>query len=128
MNLGQLHDGADAISYYEAGVRELRAARDALVNAGGSRDELSGAWMEATHKLASGLCSIAELYLTDACDDERAEDNCERLAAEAVELVSAFEPQLLVRRAPLVGRRVDLREHLLLLVHLSYPHSPPPLM
>ena len=46
------------------------------------------AWAEATCALAVGLCSAAELYLTDLCDEPEAEGRCDALTGEALQLVS----------------------------------------
>ena len=82
MYLGQLLEGMDAIRCFERGVGVLRAERVAAEQCSGSRDELRQAWIESTHALATGLCSAAEIYLTDACDEADAEERCEALATE----------------------------------------------
>ena len=82
MYLGQLLEGMDAIRCFERGVGVLRAERAAAEQRSGSRDELRQAWIESTHALATGLCSAAEIYLTDACDEPDAEEQCEALATE----------------------------------------------
>lgn len=88
MYLGQLSDGADALAWFAKGIAGLRDALAAIDQTSGSRDELHEAWIEATNALAVGLCSVAEIYLTDACDEPDAEQTCDALTAEAVELVS----------------------------------------
>eukprot|EP00966_Prymnesium_polylepis_P055910 1293265-Prymnesium_polylepis.1 len=82
MYLGQLLEGVDAIRCFERGVAILRTERAAAEQRSGSREELRQAWADTTHALATGLCSAAEIYLTDACDEPDAEERCEALATE----------------------------------------------
>ena len=91
MTLGQLSEGADALKLFERGLAALRAERAEAEGRSGERSELQRQWLAATHALASGLCAAAEVYLTDACDEDRAEERCEALATEAVGLVSSLE-------------------------------------
>ncbi|KAL1518874.1 hypothetical protein AB1Y20_003151 [Prymnesium parvum] len=95
MYLGQLLEGADAIRSFERGVSILRAERAEAGQRSGSRGELQRLWVESTHALATGLCSAAEIYLTDACDEPDAEERCEALATEAVALVEGLREQTL---------------------------------
>lgn len=86
MNLGQLCEGAEALEWLERGVGMLRAK---LVAA--QPDEV----LEATHALACALCSVAEVFLTDACDEPDAEARSDSTASEAVALVQALSVQSL---------------------------------
>jgi tetratricopeptide (TPR) repeat protein len=95
MYLGQLRSGAEAVESFARGVAILRSERAAVEQRSGSREELQQAWVEATHALVSGLCSTAEIYLTDACDEPNAEESCEALAMEALSLVESLEVQTL---------------------------------
>lgn len=95
MNLGQLCDGPDALRWLERGAAILRAQRESVGERSGERAELQQAWLEATHALACGLCSIAEVYLTDACDEPDAEEKCEAAAGEAMALVRPLSIQTL---------------------------------
>ena len=93
MSLGQLSEGAAALKWFERGLTALRAERAEAEGRSGERSELQRQWLAATHALASGLCAAAEVYLTDACDEDGAEERCEALATEAVGLVSSLEEQ-----------------------------------
>ena len=95
MNLGQMSEGEDALKWYESGVRRLRTERGELDQASGSRTELQERWAASTQALATALCSVAEMYLTDFCDEAEAEQRCEALATEAVELVQGLQEQVL---------------------------------
>lgn len=93
MNLGQMGEGQDALRWFERGVHWLRAERSAVEHASGSRKELQEQWVASSHALALALCSVAEIYLTDSCDEVGAEQKCETLATEAVELVQGLTEQ-----------------------------------
>jgi len=80
---------------FERGVAILRTERAAAEQRSGSREELRQAWADSTHALATGLCSAAEIYLTDACDEPDAEERCEALATEALALVEPLQEQTL---------------------------------
>ena len=95
MNLGQLSEGADALAWLERGVAMLRKQREAC-SPSSSDSEPSDAWLRATHELATALCSIAEVFLTDACDEPEAEERCDAAASEAVELVRPLTHQALL--------------------------------
>ncbi len=95
MYLGQMCEGEDALRWFETGVARLRQERGALEQASGSRTELQERWAASTHALATALCSVAEMYLTDFCDEPEAEQRCEALATEAVELVQGLQAQVL---------------------------------
>ena len=95
MNLGQMSEGEEALRWYESGVQRLRTERSALEQASGSRTELQERWAASASTLATALCSVAEMYMTDFCDEEEAEEKCEALACEAVELVQGLQEQLL---------------------------------
>lgn len=95
MYLGQLHEGLESFGWFARGVELLRANRTAAEGRSGSRAELRQAWLEATHALATGLCSAAEIFLTDLCDEPDAEQRCEALATEALQLVQPLSEQTL---------------------------------
>ena len=100
MNLGQLCDGREALSWLDRGIAALRvaesqAASKAASAASSSTGELDAELLQAKHALASGLCSVAEVFLTDACDEDEAEARCEACATEAVTLVQSLAEQTL---------------------------------
>uniref|UniRef100_A0A7S4B8K6 Uncharacterized protein n=3 Tax=Chrysotila carterae TaxID=13221 RepID=A0A7S4B8K6_CHRCT len=95
MYLGQLAEGEKALGWFQQGIQRLRSERAALEGAGGSKDDLRREWLAATNALAAGLCAEAEIYLTDACDEDDAEMKCEALATEALLLVSGIDKQTL---------------------------------
>lgn len=98
MNLGQLEEGADALLFLERGIGILRSERSAAEKtvlqaqqqAAASAEDTTKPLVNATHALATGLCSVAEVFLTDFCDHPDAEARCEASAVEAVELVRAL--------------------------------------
>eukprot|EP00474_Spongospora_subterranea_P007378 CRZ07836.1 hypothetical protein [Spongospora subterranea] len=70
MNLGQLLSGTDALQCYGKGIQIMSS-------------RLSSDDLMAT-RLSSGLCSMAELYMTDLCDEPNAEQACDDLLAQAI--------------------------------------------
>lgn len=83
MNLGQLAESDEALGWFERGVSILRAAYGAKKS------------VEHAHALATALCAVAEVFLTDRCDDDDAEARCQAMAEEAVALVAPLAQQTL---------------------------------
>ena len=80
VNLAQLHEGAEAMSMYEQALRVLRHDL-AHTRPRNEREALK-------RQISSVRCAMAELFLTDLCDLDEAEDECEKAVAEALELWS----------------------------------------
>jgi tetratricopeptide (TPR) repeat protein len=79
-NLAQLQNGSDAHHCYASGIELLKADLSKLTD-----DSEDIASVELLNKqLAKALCSMAELYLTDLCYDDGAEQQCENLINEAL--------------------------------------------
>ncbi len=57
MSLGQISEGEEAVDYFKRGIELLKQ---------------EGTGESETHllRLSNALCSLAELYLTDCCDNE----------------------------------------------------------
>ena len=92
--------GADAVAWYTAGVTVLRtliAARDA-----GALPDLAERNLE--QKLASALCGLAELYMSDLCMEADAEARCEGYVTEA--RLAQLETQHAEKLAQLEQRHV----------------------
>ena len=110
MNLGQLCGGPEALGWLERGVAMLRAKHAAAAACGE---------VQAALALASALCSVAEVFLTDACDEPDAEARCEAAASEAVALVqplsvqSLAEPYVTLASVRLSQERPDEAQSLL---------------
>jgi tetratricopeptide (TPR) repeat protein len=77
--MGQLLEGKESIQYITEGIRVARSALQRLSPSEGEYDEVLG-------HLVGGLCSAAELYLTDLCYDENAEQLCSSFIEEALQL------------------------------------------
>jgi tetratricopeptide (TPR) repeat protein len=89
MNLGQLLGGAEALVHFETGLRLLRK-REAPLR---KRSAKGAAGAEAREELdvveghiCAALCAIAEIYLSDLCDEPDAEAACERAVQAALEV------------------------------------------
>eukprot|EP00123_Amoebidium_parasiticum_P005642 comp16789_c0_seq1/m.15170 comp16789_c0_seq1/g.15170 ORF comp16789_c0_seq1/g.15170 comp16789_c0_seq1/m.15170 type:complete len:351 (-) comp16789_c0_seq1:364-1416(-) len=79
--LGQLLQGADAVAAYRRGVELLKKDMQAVSEGTEEGDE--GMLRRAA---SSAMCSIAEIYMTDLCDEEVAEEECRKSLEAAVEL------------------------------------------
>lgn len=80
MNMGQMLEGSEALRAYSIGAEILR--KDLKAKANRSAHKLWG----VKQKLIASLCSIAELYMTDLCDEEDAEQRCDAVLGEALRL------------------------------------------
>lgn len=108
--LAQLSEegGVDSVRWFQKGAEILR--RQLLDD--GLDDE---AREEKTQRLASALCGIAEVYMTDlSWDDKEAEAQCDRVMAEAFKIapenVEVLQTLASVRISQL--RREEARKHL----------------
>ena len=76
MYLSQLKQGKDSLECIERGIILMRKEM-----ANKERDEKL-----CKMQIASAYCSVAEIYMTDLCDEPEAEDKCKQALKEAVEL------------------------------------------
>mmetsp|Transcript_18227 Transcript_18227/g.38249 ORF Transcript_18227/g.38249 Transcript_18227/m.38249 type:complete len:469 (+) Transcript_18227:90-1496(+) len=100
--LGQLSSGAEALESFRMGVSELERAVGVLERINASDDKMNGMEMEGCEEmgpdnmkrllvetrrqLCAAHCSIAELYLTDLCEEPDAESLCEASLKSALAL------------------------------------------
>ncbi|KAI4164030.1 MAG: hypothetical protein LQ342_002265 [Letrouitia transgressa] len=77
--------GHESVGWFEKGFKTLRR------EIADARDEVG---REKRRKLASALCGVAEIYMTDLSWEEDAETRCERLVTEAL-MLAPEEPQAL---------------------------------
>lgn len=77
MSLAELEKGLRAAELYQAGIKLLTASKAALT-------PNSEAALAANSSLASAYAAVAELYMTDLCDEANAEETCERCVTEAI--------------------------------------------
>lgn len=94
--LAQLSEegGQDSVDWYERGSSVLRAQIQQLVDAGNSgtkpAEEVAAAIEEKRRKLATALCGVVEVYMTDLSWEADAEQMCEKLVTEATMVGSEF--------------------------------------
>ena len=88
--LAQLSEegGADSVRWYERGVAALKAQIDALRNTPRDAQEKEVLENEKRASIATALCSVVEVYMTDLSWEDDAEARCESLVIEAL----AFAP------------------------------------
>jgi tetratricopeptide (TPR) repeat protein len=83
MTLGQLMEGANAVQCYQKGIELMlkeKQEKEALEINAACRDDQS----VTDRDISSAYCSIAEIYLTDCCFDESAEENCKKFVDMAI--------------------------------------------
>jgi len=74
--LGQLSEGAESVTYYKQAIDIMNSVltRDGENSSVSARD------------ISNVFCSLAELYMTDCCMDEGAEQLCEKSCQQALEM------------------------------------------
>lgn len=80
-NLGQMAEGKEALALYEKGI-SLLAAEFVKGEVSQSRG-MPPRW-QMKRQLVSGYCSVAELYMTDLCDEAEAETACDAALRSAL--------------------------------------------
>lgn len=88
-SLGQLSEGKEALSFYLQGIQEST-----------NNDLVSNAWS-----------SIAELYMTDLCEEEEAEQACENAISRALEHGSVEAHRVAAELRLVQGRQDEARRH-----------------
>jgi tetratricopeptide (TPR) repeat protein len=77
MNLGQLMAGEDSLNLFQKGIELMQ-----LELAGASSEDPDAA-NKLKLRLCSGFCSMTEIYMTDLCDHDGAEQRCEEFLLSA---------------------------------------------
>jgi tetratricopeptide (TPR) repeat protein len=114
--LAQLSEegGLDSVKWYQKGADNLRKQIASLA-AQDNNEEAEALLDEQRVKLASALCSIAEIYMTDlSWDDKEAEEQCNKAMEEALS-VAPDRPETLQTVASVRISQLKLdeaREHL----------------
>jgi len=89
LSLAQLHEGYDSLEYYHKGLDLALSNLELLTpkkkKGKAHKDPASKAERaELRYTISNIYCSIADLYLTDLCDEENAERECENALKQAV--------------------------------------------
>lgn len=116
MWLAQLSEegGLDSVKWFEQGAKVLRQELDSISEED-MDTELEQIREEKRSKLATALCAIAEIYMTDlSWEDDKAEEVCNRVMEEAI-VLAPNNPETLqtlasVRISQL--RREEAQQHL----------------
>lgn len=82
--LGQLHEGLDAVKFYEKGIELMKHVIQTEEN---NQEDLKQRTLTNTD-IANVYCSIAEIFMTDCCMEEDAEELCEKYCKLAIEIDS----------------------------------------
>ncbi|XP_076460484.1 uncharacterized protein LOC143293479 [Babylonia areolata] len=84
MTLGQLFDGAQAVQCFQKGIELMlkeKEEKQAQELAAACRDAEEG---PTDTDISNAYCAVAEIYLTDLCEEEEAESRCEDSVQKAV--------------------------------------------
>eukprot|EP01098_Paradermamoeba_levis_P007319 TRINITY_DN3016_c0_g1_i1.p1 TRINITY_DN3016_c0_g1~~TRINITY_DN3016_c0_g1_i1.p1 ORF type:complete len:418 (-),score=170.93 TRINITY_DN3016_c0_g1_i1:177-1304(-) len=85
LNFGQLLSAADAVASFQKGIELMVAEKQ--------KPEKTAEEIEKINKqLCNACCSVAEIYMTDLCDEPSAEKNCSDWVQRAIE-VDAANPE-----------------------------------
>ena len=98
MTLGQLSSGREALGFFEKGIELLIRKHGRLQNAGKHQKAL-----ELTSQLAAAYVSASEIYLTDCCFDEGAEQRAEQF----IQLALNAAPQSCESHQALASLRIS---------------------
>eukprot|EP01097_Dermamoeba_algensis_P010315 TRINITY_DN7562_c0_g1_i1.p1 TRINITY_DN7562_c0_g1~~TRINITY_DN7562_c0_g1_i1.p1 ORF type:complete len:336 (-),score=85.38 TRINITY_DN7562_c0_g1_i1:152-1159(-) len=77
LNFGQLVAAADAVTSFQKGIEILLQEKTKTT----SEEEIT----KINKQLCTACCSIAEIYMTDLCDEETAEASCVEWVGKAIE-------------------------------------------
>jgi tetratricopeptide (TPR) repeat protein len=90
--LAQLSEegGQDSVDWYESGASSLRIQIQALLDRKKLNAEGEAMLEEKRRKLATALCGVVEVYMTDLSWEEDAEQKCEALVTEATMVAPGF--------------------------------------
>ncbi|KAK2177144.1 hypothetical protein NP493_616g01012 [Ridgeia piscesae] len=85
MNMGQLLGGADAIKCFGRGLELMMKEQEQQTQGGGAGDASTQTKAPVTDRdVSNAHCSMAEIYLTDACFVTEAEERCRHHLDEAI--------------------------------------------
>jgi hypothetical protein len=80
MIAGQLASGMDSLACFSKGAEIMTRFHTEALSSGDQDQQTSLA-----EQLSSAYCSMAEIFMTDCCFEEGAEEECTRLIEQAVE-------------------------------------------
>mmetsp|Transcript_26478 Transcript_26478/g.51290 ORF Transcript_26478/g.51290 Transcript_26478/m.51290 type:complete len:332 (+) Transcript_26478:265-1260(+) len=85
MDLAQIQDGVTALKCYRQGLALMEEALKTVAGAAGADQKT----MQTIRvEMASGYASVAELFVTDLCDENGAEKECEKAVGAALRVCS----------------------------------------
>ncbi|KAJ6245595.1 hypothetical protein M0813_20014 [Anaeramoeba flamelloides] len=86
MYLGQLYKGEESVECFEKGIEILINEFESIKKKTNQTEEMKTKLENLIKEIISGLCSLVEIYMTDLCFDEDAEERCENYLKKAFEL------------------------------------------
>jgi hypothetical protein len=94
LSMAQLMSGRDSLGLYAKGIQVLEAE---MMSSGVTEEKRK----ELTRELSSVHCAVAELFMTDLCDEPEAEQECKNSIEKAVATDSG-NPEALQTKARLL--------------------------
>ena len=80
--LGQITEGREAVQHYEKGIAIMKETIEYQKN---NKNESNNEKPLSNGDVANVYCSLAEIFMTDCCMDDDAEEQCEKYCKLAVE-------------------------------------------
>ena len=118
--IGQLSLEKEALEAYQRGIRSLEECMKKIEDEGAeatTQDDSEDASMDDGENLASlrqklsgAYCNLAELYLTDLCEEESAESDCELYLEKALQLKDADGEPLVDALQTMASLRLSQKE------------------
>lgn len=83
--LGQLHSGMESLHYYQQGIAKVKHELGELPPAlPGEDPDVTDERNSLNEVLSNAYCAIADLYVTDLCDEDNAQNECEKNLHDSV--------------------------------------------
>ncbi|KAA0196600.1 hypothetical protein FBUS_03380, partial [Fasciolopsis buskii] len=93
MYLAQLNEGKESLAYYRRGLDAIHRESNKVISPSTSSVSTNSCQIESLCRAESNAwCAIAELYMTDLCDEPEARTECERAFEGAIQ-VDPTNPQ-----------------------------------
>ncbi len=121
--IGQLSLEKEALEAYQRGIRSLEECikkvedegseadmQDASGEASMNDNDASNSLASLRQKLSGAYCNLAELYLTDLCEEESAESDCEHYLEKALQLKDADGEPLVDALQTMASLRLSQKE------------------
>ena len=80
--LGQLSEGREAVNYYTCAIKIMKELAESQKNNAANNEVI----ILTNKDISNVYCSLAEIFMTDSCMEDDAEEKCEKYCKEAIEI------------------------------------------